>query len=94
MLETHPKVAEAAVMGIPDAMRGEIIGAIVNLNGAVSIGEQEIKRFCLDRMASYKVPKQVRFVNTLPRTEAGTVDKSKIRDLLSIPPVFKVAADN
>ncbi|MFC1977365.1 class I adenylate-forming enzyme family protein, partial [Chloroflexota bacterium] len=92
VLHTHPKVAEAAVIGVPDEMRGEVVGAVVSLKKDEVATEQEIKRFCLERIANYKVPKQVAFLDSLPKTAAGEIDKESIRDCLSIPPLFPVGA--
>jgi len=87
LLHTHPKVAKAAVIGIPDELRGEVVGAIISLKEGEVATEQEIKRFCLERIADYKAPKQVIFLNSLPST-AGKIDKKSIREHLSIPPLF------
>jgi len=89
VLLTHPKVAEAAVLGIPDELRGEVVGAVVCLKKGKVATEQDIRRFCLEHIASYRVPKQVIFTDSLPRTAAGTIDKQSIRDLLSIPSLFQ-----
>jgi long-chain acyl-CoA synthetase len=88
VLDTHPKVAEAAVIGVPDELRGEVVGAVIKLKEGEVATEQEIKRFCLERIANYKVPKQITFLDSLPRTAAGKIDKKSIRDCLSIPPLF------
>jgi long-chain acyl-CoA synthetase len=92
VLSTHPKVAEAAVIGIPDELRGEVVGAVVGLKKGEIATEQEIKRFCLEDLASYKVPKQVIFMDSLPRTAGGKIDKASIRNHLSIPPLFPEVA--
>ncbi len=88
VLYTHPKVAEAAVMGIPDEIRGEVVGAVISLKEGEVATEQEIKQFCLERIVNYKVPKQVIFLDSLPRTTAGEIDKKSIRSSQSIPPLF------
>jgi len=85
-----PEVAEVAVMGIPDRMRGEIIGAVIHLYENTRITEQDIRQFCLERIASYKIPKQIIFSGLMPRTESGEIDKDLLRDHLSIPPIFPV----
>jgi acyl-CoA synthetase (AMP-forming)/AMP-acid ligase II len=54
--------------------------------------EQEIKQFCLERLANYKAPKQVMFLDSLPRTAAGKIDKEGIRRYLSIPSLFQEVA--
>jgi long-chain acyl-CoA synthetase len=88
ILSSHPKVSEVAVVGIPDKMRGEVIGAIISLKEGIEATEQEIKQFCLDNIASYKAPKQVIFMKSLPKTGCGEIDKEAIRQQLSIPPLF------
>lgn len=91
-LSAYPEVAEVAVLGIPDELRGEVVGAVVSLKKGKVATEQELRRFCLERIANYKVPKQVMFLDSLPRTAAGEIDKDNIRDRLSIPRVFPEAA--
>lgn len=81
----HPDVAEAAVIGVPDEMRGEVVGAAIKLRPGATATETDIKRLCLERLASYKVPKQIFFLNSLPHTPAGTIDKESIRRDLSLP---------
>ncbi len=93
VLYMHPKVAEAVVMGIPDEMRGEVVGAIISLKEGEVATEQEIKRFCLERIANYKVPKQVIFLDSLPKTATGKIDRESIRDCLSIPSPFSRDSD-
>ncbi|MFC2006134.1 class I adenylate-forming enzyme family protein [Chloroflexota bacterium] len=92
VLYTHPKVADAAVLGIPDEMRGEVVGAVISLKLGKVATEQEIKRFCIKRIANHKVPKQVIFVDSLPRTATGKLDKESIRNHLAIPPLFQETA--
>ena len=89
VLHTHPKVAEAVVMGIPEEMRGEVVGVVIRLKEGQMATEQEIKQFCLERIANYKVPKQVMFMDSLPTNAAGKIDKESIRNYFSIPALFK-----
>ena len=79
VLYTHPKVAEAAVMGIPDELRGEMVRAVISLKAGEVATEQEIKRFCLERIANYKVPKQVIFLDSLPKTATGKIRKEDLK---------------
>ncbi|MCK4368795.1 MAG: AMP-binding protein, partial [Dehalococcoidales bacterium] len=81
VLYTHPKVAEAAVVGIPDEMRGETIRAIISLKEGEVATEQEIKHFCRQHMADYKVPREVGFMDSLPKTAAGKIDKKSLTGL-------------
>jgi long-chain acyl-CoA synthetase len=70
VLCAQPKVAAAIVVGVPDELRGEVVKAIVRLKkGEVATGE-ELRRFCREHMADYKLPKQIVFVDSLPGTDA------------------------
>jgi len=66
VLCTHPKVAGAAVAGIPDRLRGEIVGAAIRLKEGEVATEQEIRQFCQERMADYKLPRKIIFTDSLP----------------------------
>jgi fatty-acyl-CoA synthase len=82
-LRTHPSVAEVAVVGLPDAAKGEVVVAYVTLADPASpVQESELKAYCRDRIASYKVP--VRFVVTadsLPRTDTGKLSRAAVRGM-------------
>jgi long-chain acyl-CoA synthetase len=84
ILATHLKVAEVAAVGIadPEGMRGEVVRAVIRLKPGQTAREPEIKRYCLARLANYKVPKQVIFVASLPRIPGGQVDKEALKALL------------
>jgi len=69
VLEGHPKILEAAVVGIPDEAYGEAVKAFVVLREAQEANQEEIIAFCRSKMASYKKPKVVQFVGSLPRGE-------------------------
>ncbi|MDD4875558.1 MAG: AMP-binding protein [Dehalococcoidales bacterium] len=73
VLHTHPKIAEAVVMGAPDEMRGEIVKAVIRLKNGEITTEHEIRRFCLKRMANYKVPKQIIFSDCPSKNIAGKI---------------------
>jgi len=81
VLYTHPKVAEAAVVGVPDETRGETVRAIIRLKAGEVVTELEIKHFCREHMADYKVPRQVSFVDSLPKTAGGKIDKKNLSRL-------------
>ena len=83
VLQTHPKVAEAAVVGVPDEVRGEIVRAVISLKKGESITEQEIIRFCREYLADYKLPKQVIFMDSLPKTATGEIRKEELVEPLS-----------
>ena len=67
VLCAYPKIAEVAVIGIPDKLGGEIVRAVITLKEGEVATEQEVKQFCLEHMANYKVPKQIIFIDSLPK---------------------------
>ncbi|MFZ1768368.1 MAG: long-chain fatty acid--CoA ligase [Caldilinea sp.] len=73
VLFMHPKVMEAAVAGIPDAKRGETVKAFVVLKPDQSVTVEEIRDFCKENLAPYKVPTFVEFRTELPKTQVGKV---------------------
>jgi len=80
VLYTHPKIKQISITGVPDAVMGEVGIAFVELKEGEEIGEQEIIGFCKGKMANYKVPRYVRFVNEFPMTAAGKVQRFKLRE--------------
>jgi fatty-acyl-CoA synthase len=81
-LFTHSAVEQAAVVGVPDPKYGEEICAWIKLKTGCAATEQEIRDFCRGRLAFYKVPRYVRFVNNFPQTVTGKIQKYKIRDAM------------
>ena len=79
VLSAHPKITEVAVVGIPDELRGEVVRAVVSLKAGEVATEQEIKRFCLGHIANYKVPKQVIFLDSFPKTATGEIRKEDLK---------------
>lgn len=79
----HPDVDEAAVVGIPDKERGQVVKAFVHLRAGVR-GDgalvQTLQDFCKDQIAPYKYPRALEFVDALPRTETGKLQRFKLRD--------------
>src|SRR5262249_16791038 len=80
-LHTHLKISEAQVIGIPDERLGEIVVAWVRLKPGALAGEEEIRAFCRETLAYYKVPQYVRFVDAFPMTLSGKVQKYKMRQM-------------
>jgi fatty-acyl-CoA synthase len=75
VLAGHPDVAEVAVIGVPDAKWGETPRALVVLRPGTSLTAEVLIAFCDGRLARYKTPKSVRFIDALPRTSPGKVDR-------------------
>ena len=91
VLVTHPAVCEVGVVGLPDKMRGEVVKAFVVLRPGATATAAELKSFCREKLAPYKVPAKYEFVTELPKTQIGKVlyrvlrqteDKSEDPDLV------------
>jgi len=76
----HPKVQSVQVFGVPDAKYGEEVCAWITLKPGEQCTEQEIRDFCRDQIAHYKVPRYIRFVNEMPMTITGKVQKFVMRE--------------
>ncbi len=79
----HPAVAQAAVTGVPDARWGQVPLAAVVLQPGAQVSESELKAFCRQQLAKFKVPKYWRFSAALPLTGAGKVDRNALKTLFS-----------
>ncbi len=79
-LYTHNAIADAQVIGIPDERLGEIVVAWIRLKTGATADEEEIRAFCRARLAYYKVPEHIRFVDAYPMTLSGKVQKFKMRE--------------
>lgn len=79
-LYTHPKVAEVQVVGLPDAKLGEAVCAWIRLKAERDATEEEIREFCRGKIAYFKVPQYIRFVDSFPTTVTGKIQKFKIRE--------------
>jgi len=80
VISTHPKVAEVAVIGIPDVEWGESGKAIVVLKPGELVTKEELMQLCRDKLANYKVPRQFELTyESLPRTLSGKVKKFELR---------------
>lgn len=80
-LFTHPKVAQVAVFGIPDEFYGEEVMAWIQLHAGLNATEDEIKDFCKDQIAHFKIPKHIWFVEEFPMTVTGKLQKFRMREI-------------
>jgi long-chain acyl-CoA synthetase len=80
MLYEHPAVREAAVIGVPDEYRGETVKAFVSLRPGASATADELIAFTKERMAAYKYPRQVEFLDEIPKTVSGKLLRRELRD--------------
>ena len=80
-LYTHPKVSDVQVVGLPDARLGEAVLAWIKLKPGESATEQEIREFCKGKIAHFKIPEYIRFVDAFPMTVTGKIQKFRIREI-------------
>ena len=79
VLYQHPKIREAAVLGVPDSYRGETVKAVIVPQPGVTLTEQEIAEFCAKQLAKYKVPKIIEFRSELPKSAVGKILKRNLK---------------
>jgi fatty-acyl-CoA synthase len=78
-LYTHPKVADVQIVGLPDERLGEIVAAWIKLKEPATEGE--IRDYCCGKIAHFKIPQHIRFVDSFPMTVTGKIQKFKIREV-------------
>ena len=79
VIYAHPAVREVAVVGVPDAYRGETVKAVVSLHAGASLDPAELIAFCKARMAAFKYPRQVEIIAELPKTATGKILRRELR---------------
>lgn len=82
VLAGHPAISEVAVVGMPHPEWGESVAAVVVAKADASVDVEDIQAYCAERLAKYKVPRQVRVVEAMPRTPTGKVMKYQLRERL------------
>jgi long-chain acyl-CoA synthetase len=85
VLYTHPAVREAAVVGEPDPYRGETVKAFVSVRDGASVDADELIAYCRQRLAAYKYPRSVQFLDDIPKTATGKILRRTLRDVDSAP---------
>ena len=83
VLYQHPRIAAAAAVGVPDNLYGEDVAAVVVLKPGAKVSEQDVIEFCKARLADYKCPKTVRFVDDIPKGPTGKLLKRELARMIS-----------
>ena len=81
ILFEHPKVLEACAIGIPDAYRGETVKAFIVVKPGETLTEEEITQWCKEKLAAYKVPKMIEFVDALPKSTIGKILRREVKEM-------------
>jgi fatty-acyl-CoA synthase len=79
-LMRHPKIADAQVLGVPDAFFGEELLAVVMPKAGETITEQDLRAFCTGQISHQKIPRYFKFVDSYPMTASGKVQKFVLRE--------------
>jgi fatty-acyl-CoA synthase len=81
-LYRHPDIQDIQVFGVPDAKYGEELCAWIIAKAGVALDEEDVRRFCQDRISHYKIPRHIRFVESFPSTVTGKVQKFAMREAM------------
>ncbi|SMQ83691.1 fatty-acyl-CoA synthase [Bacillus sp. OV166] len=79
-----PDIDEVAVLGLPDKKWGEIVTAFIVLKDSSTVGEEELRPYCEHKLGRYKIPKRFIFLEELPKTHVGKIDKKKLKEMSTI----------
>ncbi len=81
-LFTHPDIEQSAVVGVPDDKFGEELCAWIKLKPGAKIADDDVRQFCRQSLAHFKVPRYIQFVDSFPQTVTGKIQKFKIREAM------------
>ena len=81
ILYEHPKIQDACAVGLPDPYRGETVKAYIVLKDGQSMTDDEVITYCREKLTPYKVPKQIEFMDDLPKSAIGKVMRRHLRDM-------------
>jgi acyl-CoA synthetase (AMP-forming)/AMP-acid ligase II len=90
VLGEHPSISDLTVIGLPDPNWGEAVTAVVVLKEGEHLSLEEVKAFCRDRIAGYKIPKELKIVDDIPKNATGKVVKRELRERFSSGAILDV----
>jgi acyl-CoA synthetase (AMP-forming)/AMP-acid ligase II len=79
LLRSHPGIDSVAIIGVPDEKWGESGMAFVVIREGFSVTKEDVLAYCEGKLAKYKIPKHVHFLDELPRNDAGKIDRQQLR---------------
>jgi fatty-acyl-CoA synthase len=82
-LHTHPALLEVAVVGVAERKYGEVVCACIRLRPGSEVTAEAIRQFCRDKIAHYKIPQHVVFMDSFPMTTSGKVQKYLLREQMA-----------
>lgn len=83
VIHKHPKIAEIAVIGVADKLRGEVPKAFIVLKEGQGLTEEEIRHFAKEHLAHFKIPHCIKFIKEMPKTLSGKIDKAQLKKSVS-----------
>ncbi|MVM28554.1 AMP-binding protein [Spirosoma sp. HMF4905] len=86
VLVSHPAILEACCIGVPDAYRGETVKAFIVCKPYKSLEADEVITYCRERLAAYKLPRQIEFVTEIPKSVVGKILRREVRRLAMLQP--------
>jgi long-chain acyl-CoA synthetase len=81
ILFDHPKILEACAIGVPDPYRGETVKAFIVVKPGETLTEGEVSQWCKEKLAAYKVPKMIEFVDILPKSAVGKILRREVKEM-------------
>jgi fatty-acyl-CoA synthase len=80
-LYAHPKISEVQIIGVPDMKYGEEVCAWIRLRDGQQATEEDVREYCRGQIASYKIPRYIRFTTEFPTTVTGKMQKFRMREI-------------
>jgi len=81
ILMRHPCIKEAAAVGVPDKLRGETVKCFIVLKDGIVLPKHYIKEYLRDKLAKFKLPREIEYLSELPKTSSGKINKAELKGL-------------